>query len=896
MVREISKATRPKAASGEDSRPGVEDLRGHRVALWLQHATDAGLAAVIFVVPLLLGGRIALGQLALVALAVWVALCWCLRQCLVSAAGWIRTPAEPLLLATLALVGLQLVELPPSVLNVLSPNVHERLPLWAADSTGSAVLGSWNTLSLTPAATREALILLSAFGLICLTVIQRVREIEDVERLLRWIAVATLAMAVFALVQHFAGNGKYYWFYQYPFSEAKQTVVGSFTNRNHLADFLAVGLGPLIWWVYDARQRPGTRTARRQQRQFARRRDGVDVKLGLRVMALGVVLFAMLMSLSRGGIMAAVVATLVCLVILRRGSLIGRRTLAAAIGIGMLLAAGLFLHGYEHLAARLDDFGSLDTLDSNQGRRKIWRANAAGIADHPLFGTGLASHSEVLPMYHANTKSSQTVEFTHAENGYIQVGLEAGVPGLMLLLTAIALCAFCCVSAMRHNLPSRAILCLAAIAAGLSASFVHSISDFVWYVPGCMTGVVVLAACAVRLWQMSRPHDVEPSRLLLAPRAGWLAGALCLVVVGGVMVQNRFMASRAEPFWHGYLRLGKTLPKLQGPDRRRTLESMAKQLTQAVGWHPDSARAHTRLAAVHLKLFDEPEDSEVDPLGVRHVREAVLASNFDSSRAMYDWLWQAFGRRSEHLQEALKHARLALKLCPLQGEGYLYLADLAFLEGPDSPGKEAYVRQAVKVRPWDGAVLFAAGQETLLAGDPDAALAYWKASFQCGVTHQQRLLSLLAPQEPARLFLEAFDPDLEALGRIERQYRRLDRPEDVRLILNRSARMSEAEARTLKGEAAAGRWLMTARAHDKLGNLAESLRCLRQAVNCSSFHYDARHALGICLMKLQEFDEAQKHLQWCHQRRPQDDKLRSQLAAAIDARLRVASRPEPSQP
>ncbi len=255
MTSEVSSAARHQPASREDSRSDIGDLTGNRVALWLLRAVDAGLMAVIFVVPLILGGRIALGQLALVALAVWVAVCWCLRQCLASEAAWVRSPTEPLLFAALALVGLQLVELPPAVLDLLSSNVYERLPLWAPDSDASATLGLWTTLSLTPAATRDALIVLLAFVLICLTVVQRVRKVEDVERLIRWIALATLMMAGFALVQHFAGNGKYFWFYEHPYSEAKATVLGSFTNRNQFADFMAVGIGPMIWWVCDGRQR-----------------------------------------------------------------------------------------------------------------------------------------------------------------------------------------------------------------------------------------------------------------------------------------------------------------------------------------------------------------------------------------------------------------------------------------------------------------------------------------------------------------------------------------------------------------------------------------------------------------------------------------------------------------
>ena len=115
-------------------------------ALLLQ-SVDTGLAAAIFLVPLIMGGRIALGRLVLVALSLWIALCWCLRRGLAPRAAWVRSPAGPILLAALTLVGLQLAPLPASILNVVSPELYETLPLWAPSADSSSALGIWTTLA-----------------------------------------------------------------------------------------------------------------------------------------------------------------------------------------------------------------------------------------------------------------------------------------------------------------------------------------------------------------------------------------------------------------------------------------------------------------------------------------------------------------------------------------------------------------------------------------------------------------------------------------------------------------------------------------------------------------------------------------------------------------------------
>jgi len=862
----------------------------------LTACVDAGLAGVVFVVPFILGGRIALGHLVLVALATWVAVCWCLRQCIAPRAQWVRSPAEPLLLLALLLVGLQLVPLPPALLGRLSPKIYETLPLWAESAAGSALLGTWNTLSLTPAATRSALVLLLASGLLFLTTVQRVREVEDVERLLRWIAISAFAMATFALVQYLTSNGKYFWFYEQPFSNTTSNVVGSFTNRNHFAQFVVLGIGPLVWWLQSSlRGRRGEGSLGRQW--VGQDAGGHDFKAAMAVVALGVVVFAALMSTSRGGALALSVAVAVCLLVLYRGSLVRRKTLLAVAGIGLLVGACLCVHGYERVAARLDDFTSVRELSSGE-RLALWRADAAGIADYPLTGTGLGSHREVCPMYLQNHTTARGTEFTHAENGYVQVALETGIPGLLLALTAIGLCVYWCCSALgrdkRDGRSTRILLCIAAIAASLAANFAHSMTDFIWYVPGCMVIVVILAACGCRLCQIVRRRPDHPSSMLWISRTTWLAAAVALVLVGCFMVQNRLSAARAEPFWNRYVTLSRQLSSLDEQERPDTMRAMGEALSSALAREPDRSRAHARLAAIHLAAFNQPQDSAACPMDARQVRDAVLASQFESSAAMNEWLSRAFGDRRGHLDAAYQHARCAAGLCPLEGEAYVLLADLSFLAGPDAPDKAAFISQALRVRPGDGNVLLVAGREALLAGKFDEAVQYWRASAKADPIHQNRLLKMLQTQVPVDAVLDIVQPDLDGLRLMTRLYRERGRPDELLIVEGRFARACEDKARLLAGNPAARCWLGAAKAYVRLDNLPKSLRCLRSAVENDLSDYDARRALGECLLKLEVFDEAKTHLNWCLQRRPQDKYLRARLEAAIDGQLRqprVTARP-----
>ena len=155
---------------------------------FLLQIVDGGLAGVIFLVPLLMGGRHALGQLVLTVLAVAVALAWALRQCLRDEAGWRPTRAAVLLLMGVAVVAFQAAPLPPWLLTRLAPHTAGLLPAWGDEGATLPLLGRWTCLSLTPAETLAGLVLLLDFALLFLVVAERVKRIEDVERLLRWCA------------------------------------------------------------------------------------------------------------------------------------------------------------------------------------------------------------------------------------------------------------------------------------------------------------------------------------------------------------------------------------------------------------------------------------------------------------------------------------------------------------------------------------------------------------------------------------------------------------------------------------------------------------------------------------------------------------------------------------
>lgn len=943
------------------------------VVAWLDGAllqlVDAGLAACIFLVPMLMGGRHALGQLVLVALAFTVAVAWTLRQCLGREFQWRRSPAEWLLAAGLALLLLQLFPVSESLLARISPHTAAILPLWTSQADPAAALGVWPCVSLTPGATRAAVPLFLAYGLLILVTVQRIESIEHVERILRWIALSAFAMASFGLVQWATCNGCYFWFYEHPFSSATDSVKGSFTNRNHFAHFLALGLGPLIVWI------GSLRAGRPQPAPIGAWRAADPRNLSpMRLLALGIVLFAGLMSLSRGGAIAIFVAAAVSIAACYRARTLGTRFVLGLAAMALLTVAALWIYGLDHVSDRLGDLtsSSLDALDNHQGRRAIWAADLKASPDYWLLGAGVGSHAEIYPM---TMDPPVEHEYTHAENGPIQLLLETGVTGLGLMSVAIGLCAFWCIGALRAGavgersgrrlvsaevprrgvttmvpgLPGsaasgggstrpgkpavapgdavsakRVLLCAGAVSAGLAASVTHAMVDFVWYVPACMMLVAIMAACACRVRQLavaSQGRRLEPVAL---PRAFAVALALALTVGGTWMVAGQFGRTMAQIHWEQYLILDLAANRTVEADRNRPATTPASgydpaapasvvqridQLEQVVQWDSSDARAHLRLAGTYLRHFDLVQQASENAMPLSQISDAALAAGFTSREAVQEWLSRAIGDGHRDLGRAWEHARRAVGLAPTQGEGYLYLAQLCFLGGPQATvAKKAYLAQALRVRPFDGTVLFEAGKDASLAGDVPRALDYWRMSFRNSASHRNQLIELLAGRVPIGFFLEGLQPDLDALRTLHTRYTVLATPEQRELLRaiylqntateSRNAeqdaaaatawlrgqlaelrvcflRAAQIEAERLDGRPSAFVWLEIAGLQQQMGDPASGLQSLEKAIRADPNHFRVRYSMAVSLADAGRFEEAQTHANWCIRKKPDDRDLQT---------------------
>lgn len=899
-----------KETAFSDPSPIAPDPTGaERWSQGLLVVVDAALAGCIFVVPLLLGGRSAAGHFALVLCAATAASAWWLRQSLLPRQYWRRSAAHVLWLAAIALVILQLVPLPANWIGLLSPKIAQLLPLWNDDTP--AALGIWSQISLTPTESRSGLALLLAYALVFWVTVQRIRSMEDVERFLRWVAYSAIGMGLFGLIQYVTSNGMFFWVYQHPFATTDDAAKGAFTNRNHFAHFLALGIGPVIWWGQEGMRRYGVGSDRFLRIKSIRDR-AATLDIALRVGGIVVVFLALLMSMSRGGAIAAGLAALVSVgVCYRAGAVRGKFALGLT-AVALLLGGFLLVGNEDSMGGRLEEMasGSINQIDNGEGRRIIWRTTLAAIPDFAWLGSGVGSFSEVYPMYLQHRETNYV--YTHAENGYLQVALEAGFIGLGLVLLAILAGMFWAGRGLILANSPRLSVAVGAVVAAMLASVVHSGVDFVWYAPGCLVVVLVLAACACRTSQFTRDEEMrQRDRFVLPRHVAWLA-APATILMGFWMITTQVDTLTADSHWTKYQRLQRAaylnpptfeMPQDLGffPDDPRELAAreeairqqimaaqlesergMIAELAETVRLDPRNAHAQLALAGSYMRLFQFAQEKAINRMPLSSIRDAALNAQYSSRKELVDWLSLAVGEHYRYLTRALHHAKAAVMLCPLQGEAYLYLGELCFLDVGGDADTWDFVEQALRVRPYDGTVLFHAGREAQLAGRLEEGLDYWVKSFDAGEIYQRQIVDWMAGRVPIEFILAQFQPDLKILQYMQSQYlTRGAESEELTPLLEAIAQASKEDARAELeegyAEMAGTRWLNAMSAYQEMDRLDAAAECGRQAVTCCPHDFDARYRLGFLLADMGLLTEADEHLSWCRRTKPANIKLKRKL-------------------
>ncbi|MCP3144199.1 O-antigen ligase family protein [Pyxidicoccus xibeiensis] len=661
-------------------------------------------------------GLVVLGPLALGGAARWVL--WPLvalsgAAAVLAAVGARRQGQSlrfPLLAVPLAagavLCALQLVPLPASVLEVLSPEAAG-LREFALAPLG---LDGARPVSLDAPATWRELAKHLAYLLTFLAAVQVCRARRVRERLLAALAFTGAGVAVVGLGQALLGVESLFGLIAWV--HARPPLVTPFGNPNHAAGFLGlcatVGLGLALT------TRPRSRA--------------LPYALAAGASGLGVVL-----TLSRGGIAFFVFgqALLALLLLRRRHEAGGRappvwaRSAAALLGLLAVLSVGAYTAA-DRLWTEARSADSMEEL--RQSKVALWPMMAQAARAFPVLGMGRGAFEAAFPRYQTEPNPNT---LTHPENAVLHAAVELGVPGLLLL--AVAAWGF--LRLLRRE--GQDALELAALA-GVAALALHNLFDFSLELPACAVAVLVVLGAAARPRERSRgaskPGCLKPSPLLLGTGAG-------LAVLGLVaLVPGRSHVSDAEAELAGLVAARVPVAEVRSRglaliDRHPSDYVLYRLVASAYAARGREA-AEESLAFVNRALYLAPRDAASHRVAAR----ALLALGRGTQGFLEYRLAYEAGDATVLQGEALRRARTLEHLVALT---------------PDSPEVAARLVEALTNTPGrlEAALGYVAWARTHFDGRPGAG-ALWAREARLRLLRGE-----LAEAEAACVEVERREPD-----------------------------------------------------------------------------------------------------------------------------------------
>lgn len=853
---------------------------------------DAGLFLGALGVPFAFGGRHSIGEFLLVCSAIICTIGWLSHQLFGEKSDWAPTRVELLLLTVLALGLFQITPLPQSILDALSPAIDDVLPLRSTAAVDDGVFQTpWSYLSMSVSESTAGLAVGVAYVLIFLAATQRIRTTDDASLILRMVAISGVAMTAFAFVQFFFSNGLYFWVIDLPQGVADDRLKGAFLNKNHFAQFAALAIGPLVWWL-------GVQTDNDDPPRFESsgngraRRIPKSVQTLLLAAALGAVVTAIAISRARGAFVAMTVASAVLVAMLYANSLINRKqflVMAAAAVMACVLLGIVGHHEISRVTERLNNW------DSN-GRIQIWDANVKVFSEFPMFGTGIGTHAYI-HQRHLDQPFS-TGRYSHAESSYLQIASETGIAGLALMACCLLVAFYWCIRGIRNSQSRIATLALCGITCSLLASCIQSIADFVWYIPGCMIPLVLQLACACRLCQLeatntevtdARSTAPATDRRRLLPRPAVAFAAMCLLAVSGWMLSEWTPRLLAEPYWSSYRKI--VLASHTGKDVSDTVDGNADQrvvrlqqlvhdLRNAVKRNPNDSRIHTRLAVQYIQAFHLLQQQSDNALPLNQIRDAAETGGFETHDSMLAWLGRAFGDNIRYAMAARNHAKRAIELNPLDGRAWLAYSELAFLDDAPIGYDRKCIDQCLRLLPNDAAVLYAAGRDARVDGNVEGWAEYWKKAFHRDREIQEQIIRQMAEwtEFPVEIMAKAFDPDVAAMQQMVEVFGEPGQELHQQKALQILATQLTDRAQLPDNKERANDWRKAAVAYARSGEPEQVEACFVESLRAAPTDFRIRFDFGLWLLDQGRPASATEHLQWCARMAPYDQRVETAIS------------------
>ena len=332
-------------------------------------------------------------------------------------------------------------------------------------------------LTLDRSETRQALVLLVADLAFFFLAVQLFAGAGSKSLPVFGLAVLVFAgsMGLFAILQFASGTHRIYGVVETP-----GDLFGPYVNPDHFAGLMEMLIPVAVLYIAGRRAR-----------------SSLEASVW-RVIAITLALASLLLSGSRGGLLALSAEILIATIALRRtgaGTTEKRRFAMAA---AITLFAGVMLFAYVDPGQVAKKLGSVAYVNSTwtnwAGDRKNMTLDSLRMwRDHPILGVGLGDFETAYPRYQSFPTD---VWIDHAHNDYAEAVAETGLVGALLILSALALFLRLAFRDWGQPLRSQRSWIRLGAAIGCCGLLVHSFLDFNLHIPANAAWFAVLAGIA----------------------------------------------------------------------------------------------------------------------------------------------------------------------------------------------------------------------------------------------------------------------------------------------------------------------------------------------------------------------------------------------------------------
>jgi len=284
-------------------------------------------------------------------------------------------------------------------------------------------------------------------------------------------------------------------------------AVGAFEALYGLVQFVSPHIG-ILWLSIQSRAAHGTIIYKNQYASllnmiwplavasgaiyFAKNKKDSRFRSLFQFFAAGMMVLAVLFSLSRGGILAMVLVALLLVVSLP----FPRTKKFISLVLFVLLIGGYgAMMGLDTIITRFDSIGI-----SGTHRIDIYLSSLPMLMDHRLTGIGIGSYTLLSPVYLKGFPVN--IHYDRVHNEYLELMIELGIPMAIFLfgwlLTGMVKIGIALTSPkLRSELSFNRIALGSAAFCGLIGFLVHGVADFGWRLPVNLVYGVTLFAIAI---------------------------------------------------------------------------------------------------------------------------------------------------------------------------------------------------------------------------------------------------------------------------------------------------------------------------------------------------------------------------------------------------------------